>query len=94
MAKIALSVTTGKKLEVTHKDRPSYVIPGFGYALLDLFENKFVDMKKVVPKEQEEFKSPFSPKKKKLYSQLTREQKSELKRKKLEAKKAAIEEEK
>lgn len=94
VAKIALSVTTGKKLEVMQRERPSYVIPGFAYALLDIFENKFVDMKKVVHKEPEEFKSPFSPKKKKLYSQLTREQKSELKRKKLELKRAQEEEEK
>lgn len=73
MAKIALSVTTGKKLEVEQRERPSYIIPGFGYALLDMFENKFVNMKHVVPKEEDDFKSPFSPKKKKLLASLTRE---------------------
>lgn len=43
------------------------MITGFGYALIDIFENQFVDMDSIVKKkdEIEEVKSPFlsSPKK-------------------------------
>ena len=43
---LAKSVTTGKKLNIPigQKDRQSYIIPGFGYAVMDVFENDFVDM--------------------------------------------------
>jgi hypothetical protein len=41
--------------------RASNVIPGFGYALMDIFENEFVDMDSIIKvKDQiEEVKSPF-----------------------------------
>jgi len=60
-ASLAISVTTGKKLSVKKNQNASNVIPGFGYALLDFFENEFVDMDSVIQQknEIEEVKSPF-----------------------------------
>lgn len=43
-ANIALSVTTGKKVKETTKDRPANVVKGFGYSLMDYFENEAFDM--------------------------------------------------
>lgn len=44
-ASLAVSITKGKKLSLgSGKDRQSYVITGFGYAVMDFFENKIVDM--------------------------------------------------
>jgi hypothetical protein len=56
-----ISVTTGKKVEVNRKPHASNVIPGFGYAVMDIFENEFVDMASIVKKKDhvEEEKSPF-----------------------------------
>ena len=65
-ASMAISVTTGKKLQIKKNENASNIIPGFGYALMDIFENDFVDMDSIVrAKDQiEEVKSPFkSPKK-------------------------------
>ncbi len=60
-ASMAISVTTGKKVEVNRKPHASNVIPGFGYAVMDIFENEFVDMASIVKKKDhvEEEKSPF-----------------------------------
>lgn len=65
-ASMAISVTTGKKLSINKNERASNIIPGFGYAVMDIFENDYVDMDSIVKaKDQiEEVKSPFkSPKK-------------------------------
>ena len=62
IANLALSITYGKKISAStlNKSRSSYVIPGFGYALMDIFENKEVDMDTIVMKPPpEEAKSPF-----------------------------------
>jgi len=45
---MAITVTTGKKIEVNRKPNASNVIPGFGYAMMDIFENEFVDMASIV----------------------------------------------
>ena len=61
-ASLAISVTTGKKLSIK-KTKNSNVIPGFGYAMMDIFENEFVDMDSIVQTELqviEEFRSPFT----------------------------------
>jgi len=44
LANIAISVTTGKKFKDAAKERPVNVIKGFGYALMDSFENEGFDM--------------------------------------------------
>ena len=66
-ASMAISVTTGKKLNINKNANASNIIPGFGYALMDIFENDFVDMDSIVKAkdfEVEEVKSPFkSPRK-------------------------------
>ena len=62
IASLALSITSGRKLTpaLLNKQRQSYVIPGFGYALMDLFENKNVDMDTIVKKiEHDDPRSPF-----------------------------------
>lgn len=60
-ASMAITVTTGRKLKINKNPNASNVIPGFGYALMDIFENEFVDMDSIVKvKDQiEETKSPF-----------------------------------
>jgi len=60
-ASMAITVTTGRKLKINKNPNASNVIPGFGYALMDMFENEFVDMDSIVKvKDQiEETKSPF-----------------------------------
>jgi len=65
-ASMAITVTTGQKLKINKNPNASNVIPGFGYALMDIFENEFVDMDSIIKvKDQiEEEKSPFkSPQK-------------------------------
>ncbi|CAI2360433.1 unnamed protein product [Moneuplotes crassus] len=62
IASLALSITTGKRLTpaILTKQRQSYVIPGFGYALMDLFENRTVDMNTIIKKiDNDDAKSPF-----------------------------------
>ena len=60
-ASMAITVTTGKKIEVNRKPNASNVIPGFGYAMMDIFENEFVDMASIVKVKDHivEEKSPF-----------------------------------
>ena len=48
VASMAISVTTGKKLTINKNPNASNIIPGFGYALMDIFENQFVDMESIV----------------------------------------------
>jgi hypothetical protein len=70
---MAISVTTGKKLQVKKNPLQSNVIPGFGYALMDIFENQYVDMESISKAKDhvEDNKSPFkSPTKKKTLSSL------------------------
>ena len=44
-ASLAISVTTGRKPAFGAKEKSlTNIIPGFGYALMDVFENEFVDM--------------------------------------------------
>ena len=61
-ASMAITVTTGRKLKINKNPFASNVIPGFGYAMMDIFENEFVDMDSIVKvKDQiEEAKSPFT----------------------------------
>ena len=61
VASMAISVTTGKKLIIKKNPNAANVIPGFGYALMDIFENQFVDMESIVKSKEhvEEVKSPF-----------------------------------
>ena len=69
---MAISVTTGKKLQVKKNPLQSNVIPGFGYALMDIFENQYVDMESIATAKDQiegESKSPFkSPKKRTILS--------------------------
>ena len=60
-ASMAISVTTGRKLTIKKNANASNIIPGFGYALMDIFENDFVDMDSIVKAKDviEEVKSPF-----------------------------------
>ena len=92
-ATMAISVTTGRKLNITGKNNTSSnVITGFGYALMDVFENQFVDMDSIVKKndEIEEVKSPFvSPAKKRKDKGMSKE---EWKKKRREEKKREQEE--
>ena len=46
-ASMAISVTTGRKIKVNKDPNASNVIPGFGYAIVDIFENQFVDMSSI-----------------------------------------------
>jgi len=65
-ASMAISVTTGKKLSINKNANASNIIPGFGYAIMDIYENDFVDMDSIVRAKDciEEVKSPFkSPRK-------------------------------
>jgi len=44
-ASLAISVTTGRKPTFGFKEKSlTNIIPGFGYALMDVFENEFVHM--------------------------------------------------
>ena len=97
-ASMAISVTTGKKLNIKKNENASNIIPGFGYALMDIFENDFVDMDSIMKaKDQiEEVKSPFkSPKKSmspsKLQSQDNSISKEEARRMRREERKQMLE---
>jgi len=47
-ASLAISVTTGKKPQFGQREKSlTNIIPGFGYALIDVFENEFVDMESI-----------------------------------------------
>ena len=63
-ASLAISVTTGRKPTFGVKEKSlTNIIPGFGYALMDVFENEFVDMDsitKVGAQIAEENSSPFT----------------------------------
>lgn len=63
-ASLAISVTTGKKPQFGVKEKNlTNIIPGFGYALMDVFENEFVDMESVSRHQNqivEENQSPFA----------------------------------
>lgn len=69
-ASMAITVTTGRKLVVRKNPNASNVIPGFGYAMMDIFENEFVDMNSIVKAKDriEEDKSPFKSPSKRLGS--------------------------
>lgn len=63
---MAISVTTGNKLDIKKNPYASNIIPGFGYSVLDVFENQYVDMESIAQTKivEEESKSPFkSPQK-------------------------------
>lgn len=47
-ATLAIQVTTGMKIDLTKPNTSSNIITGFGYSMLDLFENQFVDMESIV----------------------------------------------
>lgn len=73
-ASMAISVTTGRKISVKKNQNASNVIPGFGYALMDIFENQYVDMESIVKAKDKisDCKSPFqSPKKAKRQSSMS-----------------------
>ena len=63
-ASLAISVTTGRKPVYGAKQRDlTNIIPGFGYALMDVFENEFVDMDGISKRNStiiEENASPFA----------------------------------
>ena len=68
-ASMAISVATGRKLNINKNPNASNIIPGFGYAVMDLFENQYVDMDSISKQKVviEETKSPYkSPAKKRL----------------------------
>ena len=91
-ASLAISVTTGKKLNLNKNRDSTNIIPGFGYALMDLFENQYVDMDSIVKKkdEIEEVKSPFlSPSRRRREKGMSKE---EWKKKRREEKKKEQEE--
>ena len=63
-ASLAISVTTGRKPAFGVKEKSlTNIIPGFGYALMDAFENEFVDMDTISKQQNqivEENLSPFA----------------------------------
>lgn len=63
-ASLAISVTTGRKPAFGTKEKSlTNIIPGFGYALMDNFENEFVDMDSISKQSTqivEENVSPFA----------------------------------
>lgn len=63
-ASLAISVTTGRKPAFGAKEKSlTNIIPGFGYALMDVFENEFVDMESIQKSKTqivEENMSPFA----------------------------------
>jgi hypothetical protein len=63
-ASLAISVTTGRKPAFGAKEKSlTNIIPGFGYALMDVFENEFVDMDSISKQNTqivEENLSPFA----------------------------------
>ena len=92
-ASLAIQVTTGKKRNLDKPNTSSNIITGFGYSLLDLFENQFVDMDTIVSNKEaskpEEQRSPFkSPKKRRLDGSIS---KDEYKQKRKEEKRSQME---
>jgi len=63
-ASLAISVTTGRKPAFGVKEKSlTNIIPGFGYALMDTFENEYVDMDTISKQNNqivEENLSPFA----------------------------------
>lgn len=63
-ASLAISVTTGRKPAFGIKEKSlTNIIPGFGYALMDVYENQFVDMSSIAKSGAqiaEERASPFA----------------------------------
>ena len=63
-ASLAISVTTGRKPSFGAKEKSlTNIIPGFGYALMDVFENEFVEMESIQKSNTqivEENLSPFA----------------------------------
>ena len=90
-ASLAIQVTIGRKLSLNKQPTTANVITGFGYSMLDIFENQFVDMESIVKKndEIEEVKSPYASPKKRRLGSLTKE---EYKKKRREERKKEIEE--
>ena len=84
-------MTIGRKLSLNKQPTTANVITGFGYSMLDIFENQFVDMESIVKKndEIEEVKSPYASPKKRRLGSLT---KDEYKKKRREERKKEIEE--
>ena len=76
-ASLAIQVTTGRKLNLDKPNTSSNIITGFGYSMLDIFENQFVDMDTIITHKEskvEEHKSPFaSPKKRRLNGSITKD---------------------
>ena len=76
-ASLAIQVTTGRKLNLDKPNTSSNIITGFGYSMLDIFENQFVDMDTIITNKEskvEEHKSPFaSPKKRRLNGSITKD---------------------
>jgi len=58
---MAVSVMVGRKIDPKKNPNASNIIPGFGYSVLDLFENQYVDMDSIANQKVfvEENKSPF-----------------------------------
>lgn len=83
-ASLAIQVTTGQKINLDKPITSNNVITGFGYALLDLFENGFVDMDSIVRSKDEaipEARSPFaSPKKRRLPASISKEEAKKIRR--------------
>jgi hypothetical protein len=75
-ASLAIQVTIGRKLSLNKQPTTANVITGFGYSMLDIFENQFVDMESIVKKndEIEEVKSPYASPKKRRLGSLTKEE--------------------
>ena len=80
-ASLAIQVTIGRKLALTKQQTTNNIITGFGYSMVDIFENQYVDMDTIVQsknggggmlsgmQEIEEVQSPFaSPKKRRMGS--------------------------
>ena len=95
---MALHMLTGKKLTLPANNEASknnYIIPGFGYAMLDIFENDFVYMEHVTnlweEAKAEEVRSPFQ-KRRQSPSKMSKEEAREYKRRRREEKKREQEE--
>jgi len=95
-ASLAIQVTIGRKLNLDKENTNSNIITGFGYSMLDLFENQYVDMDSIVkktsgfvPGKEEEPQSPFaSPKKRRMGSM----SKDEAKQRRREERRKEVEE--
>lgn len=91
-ASLAIQVTTGKKINLDKPNTSSNIITGFGYSILDIFENQFVDMSTIVHSKEDkivEARSPFaSPKKRRLNGSVSKDEakrmRKELKQRELE----------